>query len=190
MSDVLPLVFTALMGGAILAYVVLDGYDLETEARELLIALGLYKIRRFLNTGLRLRTACDLIPQSDVRVMSPSGFVLPHERALLGKVQAAIKACAENNLFHKPPVLKIGTPVVLKETDEENLQSPAASGACVASAVAHFRAKPVQLVLERGCAGLHGRLQYAGRSDLQRRPDGLRAAHGAASGAIDSRFCF
>jgi CRISPR-associated protein Csb1 len=105
----------------------LDGYGLESEARELLIALGLYKIRRFLNTGLRLRTACDLIPKSDVRVTSPSGFVLPQERELLEKVQTEIKACTGKNLFHKPPVFKIGTPVVLKEKDDESPQSPEAS---------------------------------------------------------------
>ena len=38
----------------------LDGYGLDPEAKYLLVALALYKIRRFLASGLRLRTACDL----------------------------------------------------------------------------------------------------------------------------------
>src|SRR5262249_16777138 len=37
----------------------LSGYGLEEPARDLLIALALFKIRRFITTGLRLRTACD-----------------------------------------------------------------------------------------------------------------------------------
>ncbi|PKK81711.1 MAG: type I-U CRISPR-associated protein Cas7, partial [Thermoplasmata archaeon HGW-Thermoplasmata-2] len=49
----------------IVAYFNLDiallrGYGLPDEAEMLLIALSLLKIRRFLSTGLRLRTACDL----------------------------------------------------------------------------------------------------------------------------------
>ena len=108
----------------------LDGYGLEPEARDLLIALGLYKICRFLNTGLRLRTACDLIPKSDVRVTSPSSFVLPQEGELLQKVQAGIKACEEKHLFAMPAVTELGTEVVLKkdeETDRESSQTVAAS---------------------------------------------------------------
>jgi len=38
----------------------LRGYGLGDDATNLLIALALYKVRRFLSTGLRLRTACDL----------------------------------------------------------------------------------------------------------------------------------
>jgi CRISPR-associated protein Csb1 len=38
----------------------LRGYGLPQKGTQLLIALALFKIRRFLSTGLRLRTACDL----------------------------------------------------------------------------------------------------------------------------------
>jgi CRISPR-associated protein Csb1 len=108
----------------------LDGYGLESEARDLLLALGLYKIRRFLNTGLRLRTACDLIPKSDVRVTSPSGFVIPQESELLKQIQAGIKACETQHLFAQPAVTELGTEVVLKkdeEPDRESAQIVAAS---------------------------------------------------------------
>jgi CRISPR-associated protein Csb1 len=37
----------------------LRGYGLQDDATKLLIALSLFKIQRFLSTGLRLRTACD-----------------------------------------------------------------------------------------------------------------------------------
>ena len=69
--------------GEITAYFNLDlaqirGYRFPQEVEDLLIALALYKIRRFLRDGLRLRTACDLEPASEPRVTRPeSGFALP-----------------------------------------------------------------------------------------------------------------
>ena len=45
--------------------------------RDLLIAIALFKIERFLATGLRLRTACDLV-ETARRVTRPvEGFTLP-----------------------------------------------------------------------------------------------------------------
>jgi CRISPR-associated protein Csb1 len=69
------------------------GYGLGQEATNLLIALSLLKVRRFLTTGLRLRTACDLLVNA-VRATSPEGFTLPEEPELLSAVQQGIKACA------------------------------------------------------------------------------------------------
>lgn len=82
----------------------LDGYGLEPEAKELLVALGLYKIRRFLASGLRLRTACDLIKNGDIKVTAPNSFQIPSEKELLEVIQANIKACKDKNLFADPPV--------------------------------------------------------------------------------------
>jgi CRISPR-associated protein Csb1 len=98
----------------------LNGYGLDVAARELLIALGLYKIRRFLSTGLRLRTACDLdlTPDSDIKATSPRDFTLPAEAKLLERVKAGIKACTEKNLFAQPAVTRLTTEVVLKSRDE------------------------------------------------------------------------
>lgn len=69
--------------GEITAYFNLDlaqirGYRFPQEVEDLLIALALYKIRRLLRDGLRLRTACDLEPASAPKVTRPeSGFKLP-----------------------------------------------------------------------------------------------------------------
>ncbi|MBI5329418.1 MAG: type I-U CRISPR-associated protein Cas7 [Betaproteobacteria bacterium] len=75
----------------------LRGFDLPVASRNLLIALALYKIRRFLRDGLRLRTACDLETR-EVRVTRPAGFSLPEldvlEAELPGLIQAASSAFA------------------------------------------------------------------------------------------------
>ncbi|HWQ19119.1 MAG TPA: type I-U CRISPR-associated RAMP protein Csb1/Cas7u [Methanotrichaceae archaeon] len=102
----------------------LDGYGLEPEARNLLVALALYKVTRFLSSGLRLRTACDLKPRtSPIKVTEPQGFVIPDEKALLESVQENIKACAAKGLFVDPPVTEITTKVVLKEKKTEGEDS-------------------------------------------------------------------
>lgn len=62
----------------------LRAYSLGLETEELIIALALWKIQTFLQTGLRLRTACDLEAESLVstrpaRVEIPSLSVLTEE---------------------------------------------------------------------------------------------------------------
>jgi CRISPR-associated protein Csb1 len=52
------------------------GFGLGEAAERLLIALALFKVRHFLATGLRLRTACDLDAAEPV-VTRPTGFALP-----------------------------------------------------------------------------------------------------------------
>jgi len=52
------------------------GYGFSNVVYQLLVAMALFKIRAFLETGLRLRTACDL-ECSDVTVTRPAGFSLP-----------------------------------------------------------------------------------------------------------------
>ncbi len=52
------------------------GYGFSREVETLLVALALFKVRKFLETGLRLRTACDLDCQS-IEVQRPNGFELP-----------------------------------------------------------------------------------------------------------------
>ncbi len=70
----------------------LRGYGLSNAVYELLVALALYKVRAFLESGLRLRTACDLECEG-VDVQRPQGFELPTltdiEQALPGLIQAA-----------------------------------------------------------------------------------------------------
>lgn len=88
------------------------GYRLGDHAANLLVALSLLKIRRFLDTSLRLRTACDF--QVDVvRAKAPAEFMLPSAPELLSGVQAGIKACASQ--FADPPVTKLKTKVKIVE---------------------------------------------------------------------------
>jgi CRISPR-associated protein Csb1 len=100
----------------------LDGYGLEQEAHDLLVALGLYKISKFLSSGLRLRTACDLKPKGAAKLIAPAEFIMPDEKALLSFIQENIKACASKHLFADPPVTEIVTPVVLKEAKGEGAE--------------------------------------------------------------------
>lgn len=90
------------------------GYGLPEPARDMLIALALFKVRRFLTSGLRLRTACDLIPSRGMDVTAPIGFCVPVEAALLAQVQDGIRACTDGGLFAVPPVTVIACPVALK----------------------------------------------------------------------------
>ncbi|MBI3245327.1 MAG: type I-U CRISPR-associated protein Cas7 [Deltaproteobacteria bacterium] len=102
--------FTA---GKITAYFNLDlallrGYGLGSSATDLLIALSLFKVRRFLSRGLRLRTACDLEPKNDLMTTHPSDFILPRkEEDLIKTIQAKIAACREEKRFADPPVTQI-----------------------------------------------------------------------------------
>lgn len=70
----------------------LRGYGFSETIYSLLVALAMYKIRAFLDTGLRLRTACDLECEN-VTVKKPHGFVLPEltqiKSALPGLIGAA-----------------------------------------------------------------------------------------------------
>lgn len=78
----------------------LRAYALEPPSTDLLIALALFKIRRFLSTGLRLRTACDLeLDGSGLRVTHPAGFAVPEEGMLLDECKRLIQACQSQNLF-------------------------------------------------------------------------------------------
>ena len=63
----------------------LRGYGFDQPVYELLVAFALFKIQRFLATGLRLRTACDL-DCTRIEVQRPDGFELPG----LGELEAAL----------------------------------------------------------------------------------------------------
>jgi|SRR5579883_639203 CRISPR-associated protein Csb1 len=70
----------------------LRGYGFPQPVYELLVALALFKVRGFLEEGLRLRTACDLECVS-IEVKRPEGFQLPSwgelKAALPGLIEAA-----------------------------------------------------------------------------------------------------
>ncbi len=86
----------------------LRSYGLPNEAYQLMLALALFKIRCFLSTGLRLRTACDLEPVDELQVTRPQdGFVIPPEDELLAECRTLIGRCRESGLFADPPVTEV-----------------------------------------------------------------------------------
>jgi CRISPR-associated protein Csb1 len=82
----------------------LRGYRLGNDATDLLTALALLKVRRFLETGLRLRTACDLDVVGEIRVR-PSGFTLPTTAELLAAMPDYIAAC--KGMFADPAITEV-----------------------------------------------------------------------------------
>jgi CRISPR-associated protein Csb1 len=112
--------------GRIVAYFNLDlalirGFGLPSVAEELLISLALLKVRRLIFSGLRLRTACDLAPTSEIHVLAPIGFTIPDETALLESVKAGIRACTSAKLFADPAVTIIHTAA----SQKKDAKSPA-----------------------------------------------------------------
>ncbi len=92
--------------GVITAYFNLDlaqirGFGLGSAAEALLIGLALFKIRRFLDEGLRLRTACDL-ELKDIVVRRPEGFSLPDSAALAASMPGLIAKVAADGKFASP----------------------------------------------------------------------------------------
>lgn len=79
----------------------LRGYRLGVEMERLLLALSMYKVQKFLATGLRLRTACDFAA-SAVDVRAPAGFAPPSLGVLAEALPALIKSAQKH--FASPPV--------------------------------------------------------------------------------------
>lgn len=99
----------------------LRGYGLGDDATALLITLALFKIRRFLSTGLRLRTACDLEVVGDLEIKRPEkGFTAPDEVALLAECGRLIGKCGEANLFADPRITEVKWQPEKKKKKEED----------------------------------------------------------------------
>lgn len=78
-------------------------FGLGEQVDRLLIALALYKVRRFLVHGLRLRTACDLDCQA-LRVTRPEGWEVPELSELEAALPGLIEAVAGEGRFAQPAV--------------------------------------------------------------------------------------
>ena len=78
------------------------GHDVE----RLLIMLSLFKIRRFLVEGLRLRTACDL-DVSGITVKRPSDFDLPDLEDVEAELPGLIESVGSKGLFGDSRVLTV-----------------------------------------------------------------------------------
>lgn len=92
--------------GSITAFFNIDlalirGFGLDDDVEKLLFALALFKIRRFLRDGLRLRTACDLELSGELIVQRPEGFTVPSLAELEKELPALIKAASKG--FANPP---------------------------------------------------------------------------------------
>lgn len=85
----------------------LRGYKLDDDATNLLIALSLFKIQRFLSTGLRLRTACDFDMVGNLTVTRPNDFAVASEESLLEECRKFIIRCRQKNLFATPAITKV-----------------------------------------------------------------------------------
>ncbi len=81
-------------------------FGLSEAAQQLLTALAFYKIRRFLETGLRLRTACDL-DLVKLTVTRPEAFELPSLAELESALPGLIEAVATEGGFNEPRVTEI-----------------------------------------------------------------------------------
>lgn len=105
----------------------LHGYALGGAAETFLTALALFKIRRFLDTGLRLRTACDLDVVGGLTVTKPAAFDVPDAKTIHGLLTASLAACKKQNLFMEPAI----TPVVFEFEPKEKEKDKAAKGRTV-----------------------------------------------------------
>jgi CRISPR-associated protein Csb1 len=98
--------------GAITAFFNIDlaqirGYRLPDPMGALLSTLALWKILAFLDTGLRLRTACDLEVAGPIRVTRPQGFQIPKRGELEAELGTLIKAAANAGVFANPAVTDV-----------------------------------------------------------------------------------
>lgn len=94
----------------------LRGYGFSQPVFDLLVALGLYKIRAFLETGLRLRTACDLECIS-VAVQRPAGFEVPGLDALTAALPEMVERAHADAGFEVTTVTYVGGGKVAKGKD-------------------------------------------------------------------------
>jgi len=99
------------VASSITAYFNLDlaqirAFGLGEAVERLLIALALFKIRRFLEIGLRLRTACDLECHA-LRATRPEGFEVPGLDTLEADLPGLIEAVAAEGRFAEPRVTEI-----------------------------------------------------------------------------------
>jgi CRISPR-associated protein Csb1 len=90
----------------------LRGYRLPAAGTELLIALALYKVRRFLDEGLRLRTACDFRVVDELTARTPGGFVVPAASALKEVLPGLITAARKEPNLLSPEILRLTTKTV------------------------------------------------------------------------------
>jgi CRISPR-associated protein Csb1 len=83
------------------------GFGLGEEVERFIMLLSLYKIRRFLAEGLRLRTACDLQTIGDLIVTNIEDYKIPDIGTLEKDLVTSIDDIKDKGLFADPPVTTI-----------------------------------------------------------------------------------
>jgi CRISPR-associated protein Csb1 len=82
------------------------GYGLPEPAGELLVTLALWKVRKFLDSNMRLRTACELeVPEDGIHVKRPTAFTVPSTKELADQLKTLIGKCSAQ--FAKPVVTEL-----------------------------------------------------------------------------------
>ena len=84
----------------------LRSYGLSEDAEAFIETLSLYKIRKFLDDDLRLRTACDL-EVIKIRVKRPEGYELETSVVLAERLKQQIATLAKSGQFATPAVLEV-----------------------------------------------------------------------------------
>ena len=96
----------------------IKSYRLNKDASDLLLNLSLYKITKFLETGLRLRTACDLKIDGELHINTD---LLQENKSsyYLENVRELIEKCSNQNLFAGSPK-EITTDAEFKKKKDDN----------------------------------------------------------------------
>ncbi len=82
-------------------------YALGETAERLLLALAMWKIGKLLDSGLRLRTACDFEVVDVLQIARPTDFTMPEVSELEQALPGLIGDCASQGLFATPPVTEL-----------------------------------------------------------------------------------
>jgi len=108
----IPFARTEYSATTITAYFNLDlhllrSYGLPDEANQFLVNLALYKIRALLDSGLRLRTACDLevIDPDKIVARRPADWALPSLDRLSQALKQSVAACKTH--FADPSITRV-----------------------------------------------------------------------------------
>ena len=116
-----PFARTEFVAARVTCYMNLDlallrSYGLGPDAEKFLTVLGLWKLRKFLDTGLRLRTACDLRCR-ELRVTAPEALTIPSTSELEKALPGLVAAC--RSLFVDPPVTIVAWSHSAKATGDD-----------------------------------------------------------------------
>lgn len=109
--------------GDITAYFILDlalikSYGLGEKFETLLQAIALFKILKFMQVGLRLRTACDLELDGQIQVKRPSNILLPALDEIENELPELIKQAYGDDKTDRRITLKADLKKIKKSSKE------------------------------------------------------------------------